>query len=542
MVLIGVTDATPAADCLSGSASALALVEQLRHLQTLTPANQLQALLETDQAAQLVAAMAPQDLYSLAVAGGKEEAIELLPFCAGEQLVALTDLAGWQGYHFDLIGFEDWLSLIFSAGPETLNRYLEQTDLEQVLLYLNNRVRVHEADEDGDFPTLANSVEGEALWQSPDRCYYVEIFAWDKRDDRPPSDPIRPLLKHLEGVDPFALSRLFAALKWELATPLEEDCLRLRNSRMEELGFPPLDEAVQLLARGRPDQILALGRRALASQGDAAQEGLVLRVQARRDLLGSALAGLAEPERAVALAELAYTANQAMVADGVVVGSPAQVRAHWLRLRATISLGLEYAVRSSADAQNADAPSPTTVLRQTHPRALFRAGYNLILPLRDLALRLRRDQRSGPGLGCPWLNSAAQTLIDGLAQPRPVYLRQSGEEGLIEDLITLHDVARRLGDQSDLMAGVFSASLRPEQVLAIPCEGTNISQHADLSLMGLQRTAEAFALIYDETRIGPLPVTALKILRERLEKAHPLRQLIGDATDPRFVAPLWMRL
>lgn len=520
----------------------VAVTEQLQQLQALTPGDQLQAVLESDEVAQIVAAMTPQDLYAIALAGGKEEAVELLPFCAGEQLVALTDLSGWQGYRFDLVGFEDWLSLIFEAGPQTLNRYLETADLEQILLYLNGRVRVHEANEDGEFPTLANSIEGEDLWQSPDRCYYIEIFAWDKASDRPPNDPIRPLLKHLEGVDAFALSRLFAALKWELATPLEEDCLRLRNSRMEELGFPPLEEAMSLLARGRPDRILMLGRRRLAAQGAPTEEGLVLRIRARRDLLGTALAGLDEHERATALAELAYTANQVMVADGVVVGSAPQVRAHWLRLRATISLGLEYAIRSRADGDDEAPLSATVLLRQIHPRALFRAGYNLVLPLQDLARRLRRDPRSGPNLGCPWLNDAVQALTAGLAQARPVCLGESGEEKAIEDLKTLHDVAQRLSDQSDLMAGVFCGSLGPEQVLNTPCKGTNFSQHADLSLIGLQRTAEVFALLYGEERLGPLPVNALKILHERVEKAHPLRQLVGEATDPRFAAPLWMRL
>ena len=52
-------------------------------------------------------------------------------------------------------------------------------------------------------------------------------------------------------MDPFRLSRVLAALRWELATPLEEDCLQLRNARMEEMGFPPLEEAVVLFARGQ---------------------------------------------------------------------------------------------------------------------------------------------------------------------------------------------------------------------------------------------------------------------------------------------------
>ena len=41
----------------------------------------------------------------------------------------------------------------------------------RLLLYMNHRFRVHEADEEGDFPTLPNAVPNEALWYSPDRKF-----------------------------------------------------------------------------------------------------------------------------------------------------------------------------------------------------------------------------------------------------------------------------------------------------------------------------------------------------------------------------------
>ena len=85
-------------------------------LAALGPADQYQALVGSEHTAELVRAMAPQDLQAIALAVGKEEAHELLPYCSGEQLVGLTDLAGWQGFRFDLVGYEDWLTAMFEAG------------------------------------------------------------------------------------------------------------------------------------------------------------------------------------------------------------------------------------------------------------------------------------------------------------------------------------------------------------------------------------------------------------------------------------------
>ena len=133
------------------SAPLARIAEAMNQLATLTPADQYQALVESEHTAELVRAMAPQDLHAIALAVGKEEAHELLPHCSGEQLVGLTDLSGWQGYRFDLVGFEDWLTAMFEAGHETIATYLKTADIEQLLLYMNHRFRVHEADEELDF-------------------------------------------------------------------------------------------------------------------------------------------------------------------------------------------------------------------------------------------------------------------------------------------------------------------------------------------------------------------------------------------------------
>ena len=513
----------------------------MTELAGLKPADQYQALVNSEYTAELVRAMAPQDLHAIALAVGKEEAHDLLPYCDGEQLVGLTDLSGWQGFRFDLVGYEDWLTAMFEAGAQTIATYLKTADIEQLLLYMNHRMRVHEADEEGDFPTLPNAVPNEALWYSPDRKFCLEILDWLKDHDRLPSDPIRPLLKTLEGMDPFRLSRVLAALRWELATPLEEDCLQLRNARMEEMGFPPLEEAIVLFARGRPKAILRAGRRKLLTTDETAP-ALTLRIQRRNDLLATGLAGLDESARAHIMQELAYTANQLMVAQGAAVGDPESVQYAWTGLRATISLALEFLVRGQADDEERALSLTPETLRSHTIQSLFRAGFNLSVPLQDLARRIQRDPRSGPERTTDWLSEDSQLMVQGLAQGQPVILSSNHERAPLERLSELQELALRLQQQLDVMVGVFDEPESAKEVLQIPCESTNIPDYHGLDLIILQRTAQLNRELKGQSSVQPIPVSALKILRKQLNKAHPMSQIVDDAEkNPRNVS-LWLYL
>ena len=513
----------------------------MTELATLKPADQYQALVNSEHTAELVRAMAPQDLHAIALAVGKEEAHDLLPYCKGEQLVGLTDLSGWQGFRFDLVGYEDWLTAMFEAGSQTIATYLKTADIEQLLLYMNHRMHVHEADEEGDFPTLPNAVPSEALWYSPDRKFCLEILDWLKDHDRLPSDPIRPLLKTLEGMDPFRLSRVLAALRWELATPLEEDCLQLRNARMEEMGFPPLEEAMILFARGRPKAIINAGHRTLHSSAENTP-ALTLRIQRRNDLLATGLAGIEDSIRAHILQELAYAANQLMVAQGVAVGDPDAIQQAWHGLRATVSLTLEFLVRGQTpDDEQALGLIPDT-LRSHTIQSLFRAGFNLAVPLQDLARRIQRDPRSGPERSTDWLSEDSQLMVQGLAQGQPAILTADHERIPLERLSELQELALRLQQQLDVMAGVFDEHELAREVLQIPCESTNISDHQQLDLVILQRTAELNRELTGQSRVHPIPLSALKILRKQLNKEHSMSQIVHDAeTNPRNVS-LWLHL
>ena len=88
--------------------------------------------------------------------------------------------------------------------------------------------------------------------------------------------------------NPFELSRFLEAVRWEMPTELEEMAYQFRQSRLEDLGFPPLEEAMQGVRLGGPGQ----GGQPPAGHrvGRGAELGHV-------DLVAAAFRGLDEIER-----------------------------------------------------------------------------------------------------------------------------------------------------------------------------------------------------------------------------------------------------
>jgi hypothetical protein len=511
---------------------------QLRALVGRRPEAQFELLRMADNLAELMPKIAAQDLHALVCSVGKEEFLDLVPTCSAEQLIALTDLEGWRASRFDHMGFEDWLGVLVEAGPRHLQRYLKAMDLEQMLLYLCGRVRVHaraEQEDDG-YPTLPNEVPGSALWWSPDRRFVLEIFDWKKGEDRFQTDPIRPLLRHLETRDAWEVSRLLVALSWELATPLEEDCLRLRNARMEELGFPPAEEAWVLYAPGRPDHLLAQGKGRVADPVAGEVAALVLRVRSSEDPLQAALEELPETVAAIVVQQLAYTSNRALVADGVSPGEVDAVAASALRVRSTVCLGLGYALARSPEG------SPGKLVLRHGVQTLFRVGYNLCLPLAEMAREICRNPASGPGDQAHWLAPSAEHMLAGLLLPRPMLATGRDRCRPLANLGDVQKVAARLTGLVDLLAGIFCDGVEPGHLFDAELAGTNLAQVEDFDLVGVQRTLEAHEALGNGRVIQPLMPSELVRLVKILTPENPVAKMLSGGCDPRFVLPLWARL
>jgi hypothetical protein len=167
-----------------------------------------------------------------------------------EQLVACVDLDAWTLQSFDDERFRQWWLAAADAGPETLLRWYRALDPELMVLELAERIVVALK------PSDATEAES---WQAPEGAQTLEgqfYFA----AKRPGDDlaELTVLLRSLFEASYWDYFRLMQSAIHELPTETEEYALRWRRGRLEDLGFPPREEAAALFAQPTSDAAAGL--------------------------------------------------------------------------------------------------------------------------------------------------------------------------------------------------------------------------------------------------------------------------------------------
>jgi hypothetical protein len=161
---------------------------------------------------------------------------------------------------------------------------------------------------------------------------------------------------------------------WELETENEVWAERWRAGRLQDLGFPPADEALPIYAHLTPERLSDLPETARALDVDAWRlpvfaPQLPVAPDARQ-LVFRAAAELDADERAAFLYALLGLANKVAVADGLPLSDAESTPAAIERAAELASAGLEHLAREHARA-------PVELLRRVPLEHLFRVGANL---------------------------------------------------------------------------------------------------------------------------------------------------------------------
>lgn len=195
----------------------------------------------------LIPRLPPAELVFTAKAVGLHDAGWLLEHASEEQLVACLDLDGWALEAPDREKLHGWLAALADAGEETLLRAAHALDAELFVLELRDRARVTlkpDGDDSWEPPVGAHTLDGQ---------FYLEPL----RDDDDFAD-LTTFLRVLFQNDYWTYYRLLQGAQHELESDAEEWALRWRDGRLQDLGFPPFEDAKRIYAFIRPDQLGAL--------------------------------------------------------------------------------------------------------------------------------------------------------------------------------------------------------------------------------------------------------------------------------------------
>ena len=467
----------------NGADRRLELDLELQRYQALAPRERLEALASSPRAKQLVRAIPAQLLFQDLAEAGLAHWTQIVRFASPAQFRVFVDLAGWKKDRIDLAQVVRWLRAARGSDPEEFLAKVHGLDTELLEYILRTSTWVHSLSEEPDVHP-----QGVVL-ETPDGKYLVEFSV-----EGIELSAIRGLLADLVSEDAFGASRLLEALRWELPSDLEEASYRFRMGRLEDLGFPSLDQAVSIFAYLDPDRAkrfrsVESSRRSELVRGDSV------------DRWSQALQGLGPGKRQKLDEELRYLANCALVAEGAEPGDMDAIRRVTQMVRNTLGLGLEFLGGG---------------LWELSAKYVFQIGFSLALRLKFRADRLARQPFSmirGEYLVFP---DQRATLV-ALRRKRPGR-RASDENVPAEPFRSLAEVAEAEASlaRGEQQVAIFAALLGPDRSAA----ETQLERfRAPLSVVGpemLFRALVANAILFEEPRLAPFPKERVADLWQRL--------------------------
>ncbi len=296
-------------------------------------ARQGEKLLASADLGEEVARLDPLDAYYIVRDLGLGRGLPILRALSPEQLTTCVDLDCWSRYDFTVDSLDEWLTAFSLAGPEALAEAFFSLNYVVQLLFLAKTVIVFDPDTDEVPPAEGN---GPIRAMTPDGFYLLEL----KTDLVLKLHPFS-VLDSLYQYDLSATHQLLSTVRVDLSMQIEEEALRFRNGRLEDLGFVTPDEASTLFSQPGSRQPAARAKKPVESipvslpsvyVADTTEDGLFQQALSRitdQDFLSRLQQ------------ELVWTTNTAIIAYGEKTKATKEITGIAERVRDTISLGLE---------------------------------------------------------------------------------------------------------------------------------------------------------------------------------------------------------
>ncbi|MFZ1947493.1 MAG: DUF6178 family protein, partial [bacterium] len=250
------------------------------------------------------------------------------------------------------------------------------------------------------------------------------------------------LLRILRQADRDFFYRLLSLTHGSSESEAEEEALRLRNSRLEEVGLLEFDEAVEIygyisegearsLAQSPPKVPLQV------EEPETAAPGFPMVLAGRRTFFRDLVASLEDRALANRLRrEIAFSANRLLVADAEHVGELEAMTRALTRLFSLVNVGL----LSLTDGDRAEA---LRLLKSLPLRDIFQIGFSRAVDLkREAAGLARRFWPNWATEGFLFLEAPQDETLRGLLMRVPQYYGFGPGEKGFRDFETAEEVRR----------------------------------------------------------------------------------------------------
>jgi hypothetical protein len=361
-------------------------------------------LLAATDLAEEVDNLEPLEAYYIVREIGLDQALPVLLLLSPEQLEVCVDLDCWNRYDFAADSLDEWLTAFAQDSPESLARAFTALDYVVQLLFLTQTVTVY--DPDTDQVPQEDEENDPSRAMTPDGMYLLEL-----KHEIPLKTHPFALLDALYEYDSAAAHRLLSDIRVDLPTQIEEEALRFRTGRMQDIGFVAPEEASVLFSRPATRQPEPKSHESIDS-GTTRMPFVYATSLSESTLLEQALSRITDPEELSRLEqEIVWAINSAIIAYGEKTQDLQQITDIAERVRDTVSLGLEVLLAQAepdGPPEGAAAAAQAVGLLEVWCITdLFRHGFGATLALQQEV----RQALAEPGFS-DWYNLAQSSQSD----------------------------------------------------------------------------------------------------------------------------------
>jgi len=499
------------------------LVIMRRALARMKPDTALDQILSAENPAALVHSFPEQDLHLLIHDIGLHDALPLLKLASQRQWSYLLDMEAWQRDRIDLDAFTHWGTLLLSVDPHRLVQWASGDKLDLFEYYLSRNIDVIIRAHDQDPSEFGKD------WSTYDGVFYIRVKAHPSDQLATESEQARlfseqrrqfvnDLLQRLATEDHARLQGILLEVQHVIPAEAEEEAYRLRNVRLAEKGFLPLDEALAIYQPLAVDEAKRLARRQArflnVPEHQAAQPGFARRMAGAERRFSTTLQAFDDGDLGARLtAELAGLSNQIIVADQKQPRSREEINTAVHKACGYVQIGLETLAADTGT--TLDQPQQARLLlRQYTLSQLFRIGIGRALQLKWRAEHWQDEawyQRQGLPLifwGERWMG-----VLGGLLVKKPLMFDAQQSDNLYRDFLSLAEIEQTGRNLDQIMAmdvllaaldldysGLKGHLLTYGNVLLTAWAGQQISGKTEIKPLGLM----AFRTFFSDRLMAPV--------------------------------------
>ena len=353
---------------------------------------------------------------------GEKDCLDLISLTTPEQFQYLLDLDFWKRDQLDPEKILHWMEILLESGEKKITQFIHATDPEFMALLLKKFL--HVATLEGEHSEGMERIPSFTL----DQFYFIDFKGKQTRE------VFEPFLRILYRIDGEGYRRMMESLVCEFESELEETGYRLRNGRLNDYGFPDLEEALEIYRFVNPDS-LVLEERLLEVKGEEkVKRGssiFYLTQQNEGPFLSSILSKIEDPHEQDRLRqEITTLCNKAIVAEAIDLSNIIGMERIVKKVFHTLNLALQYLSKE-------DELKAFQILQTLPTQKLFQYGVSTTLLLRRKAESiLKGSWFSGDRKHLVFLDPFHFETFEGILRKRPALYR----DGTFEDFKNLQDL------------------------------------------------------------------------------------------------------